>query len=337
MPTTQTRRRVLAMLPLAGACSLVRAPAVWAAEERLETTSVRLQKVAAICLAPQYLAGELLRAEGFTDVRYVLLPPGTNTPDAIDRGIIDFGANYAPVQIAGVDRGVGMTMLSGVEVGCFELFVRSEFRGITDLKGKSVGIEAIGSYDHWFLSVIVATVGLNPHTDIRWVTAAGPVTPKQLFIDGKIDAFLGVPPDPEELRAQRIGRVVVNSSLDNPWSQYFCCVLAGSNDYIRAHPVATKRVLRAILKAADFCVTEPAAAARRLVKGKFTKNYDFALRTIRRDVVFDKWREYDAEDTIRFYALRLRDIGIIKTTPQKIIAEGTDWRFLNELKLELKA
>jgi hypothetical protein len=45
---------------------------------------------------------------------------------------------------------------------------------------------------------------------------------------------------------------------------------------------------------------------------------------------FDKWREYDAEDTIRFYALRLRDVGLIKSTPQKIIADGTDWRFLNE-------
>jgi NitT/TauT family transport system substrate-binding protein len=35
--------------------------------------------------------------------------------------------------------------------------------------------------------------------------------------------------------------------------------------------------------------------------------------------------------------LRLRDVGLIKSTPQKILAEGTDWRFLNELKRELKA
>jgi len=54
-------------------------------------------------------------------------------------------------------------------------------------------------------------------------------------------------------------------------------------------------------------------------------------------VLYDKWREYDAEDAIRFYALRLHDVGFIKSSPQKIIAEGTDWRFLNELKRELKA
>jgi hypothetical protein len=46
---------------------------------------------------------------------------------------------------------------------------------------------------------------------------------------------------------------------------------------------------------------------------------------------------YDPEDTIRFYALRLREAGIIKSKPQKIIADGTDWRFLNEVKRELKA
>ena len=52
---------------------------------------------------------------------------------------------------------------------------------------------------------------------------------------------------------------------------------------------------------------------------------------------YDRWREYDPEDTVRFYSLRLREIGMIKSSPQKIIAEGTDWHFLNELKRELKA
>jgi NitT/TauT family transport system substrate-binding protein len=49
-----------------------------------------------------------------------------------------------------------------------------------------------------------------------------------------------------------------------------------------------------------------------------------------------RWRDYDPEDTVRFYALRLHEAGMLKSTPQKIIAQGTDWRFLNELKQELK-
>jgi NitT/TauT family transport system substrate-binding protein len=55
------------------------------------------------------------------------------------------------------------------------------------------------------------------------------------------------------------------------------------------------------------------------------------------EVPYDKWREYDPEDTIRYYALRLHEAGMIKSLPNKIIAENTDWRFLNELKRELTA
>ena len=112
-------------------------------------------------------------------------------------------------------------------------------------------------------------------------------------------------------------------------------MLAGNREYVHKHPVATKRVLRAILKAADFCGSEPRRTAQRIVDGGFTARYDYAFETLS-DIPFDKWREYDAEDTIRFYALRMREAGMINSNPQKIIADGTDWRFLNELKRELK-
>ena len=113
-------------------------------------------------------------------------------------------------------------------------------------------------------------------------------------------------------------------------------MLAGSADYVEKHPVAAKRVVRAILKAADLCASEPARAARMLVDGGFTPRYDYALQALQ-ELPYDKWREYDHEDTMRFYALRLHDVGFIKSSPRKIIADGTDWRFLDELKRELKA
>jgi NitT/TauT family transport system substrate-binding protein len=112
-------------------------------------------------------------------------------------------------------------------------------------------------------------------------------------------------------------------------------MLLGNRDYIRSYPVATKHVLRAILKATDLCATEPTRVARSLVDGGFASRYDYALQTLN-DVPYNNWREYDAEDTIRFYALRLHEAGLVKSNPQKIIADGTDWRFLNEIKRELK-
>lgn len=151
-------------------------------------------------------------------------------------------------------------------------------------------------------------------------------------LPAKIDAYLGFPPEPQELRAKRIGHVVVNSAVDRPWSQYFCCMVAGNREFIRQHPNATKRRLHAFLKATDVCAREPARVARYLVDQGYTKHDEYLLQ----EIPFDKWREYDSEDTVRFYALRLHEIGLMKSTPQKLIAQGTDWRFLNELKRELK-
>jgi len=71
-----------------------------------------------------------------------------------------------------------------------------------------------------------------------------------------------------------------------------------------------------------------------MVDGRFTPRYDYALQTLR-ELPYDRWREYDPEDTIRFYALRLHEAGFINSSPQKIIADSADWRFLDELKREL--
>jgi NitT/TauT family transport system substrate-binding protein len=55
-----------------------------------------------------------------------------------------------------------------------------------------------------------------------------------------------------------------------------------------------------------------------------------------KDIGYRKWREYEPEDTMRFWSLRLRELDIIKSDPKKLLAQGTDWRFIKELKRELK-
>jgi NitT/TauT family transport system substrate-binding protein len=334
MSQTQTRRRFLTALSAAGAAGFVPVSRAAGADGPPETTSVRITKNQGICYAPQYVAEELLRDEGFTDIRYVDTPP-SEAGTAIARGKVDFGMSYALQFVRDIDAGEAVTVIGGVMVGCVELFAREGIRSVTDLKGRSVGGQAIGSPSNTFVVLMAAHVGLDPDRDIHWVTDPK-LKPKELFVDGKIDAFLGFPPEPQELRARGIGHVIFNMAVDRPWSQYYCCMLGANPEYVRNQPVATKRVLRAVLKAADLCATDPAAAARRMVDRDFTPRYDYALQTLSENS-YDKWREYDPEDTMRFYALRLHDTGLIKTIPTKIIAEHTDWRFFNELKRELRA
>ena len=225
--------------------------------------------------------------------------------------------------------------MAGVHPGCFELFANEGIHRITDLKGRSVGTLALGSGGHVFLSAIATYVGLDAVKDINWVASLSP-KPMELFAEGKVDAVLAFPPDSQQLRARNVGHVILNGTADRPWSQYFCCVLTANTDFIQKHPLATKRVVRAILKATDLCAAEPRGAAQRLVDAEVTQNYDLALQTLN-EVPYGRWREFDPEDTIRFYALRFHEVGAITSSPNQLIAEGTDWRFLNELKRELKA
>jgi NitT/TauT family transport system substrate-binding protein len=305
-----------------------------AAEPPPETTRIRLIRVPSICQAPSYVAEALLHSEGFTEVHYLQKEGTVDIETALASGEADLNGHFAAPLLLRLEAGDPIVILAGLHIGCFQLFGTHEVRTIRDLKGKTVAVPALDSSRYVFLASMVAYVGLGPRKDLNVVTYPGPES-MRLLADGKIDAYLGFPPEPQEMREKQIGHVVVNSTVDRPWSQYFCCMLAGNREFVRTHPVATKRALRAILKAANICTLDPEQAARIIVDKGYAKRYDYALQVMK-DIPYGQWREYSAEDTLRFYALRLHEVGMIKSSPQKLLAQGTDWRFLNELKQELK-
>jgi NitT/TauT family transport system substrate-binding protein len=150
----------------------------------------------------------------------------------------------------------------GFHGGCYEFFGNDRIKSIRDLKGKKVAIDKLGATDHAYIASMMAYVGMDPRTDVQWVeTATGMFNePMQGFLDGKVDAFLGFPPQPQHVRAKQIGHVLVNTAQDKPWSQYVCCMAVGQREFVRKNPVATKRALRALLKATDICALEPERA-----------------------------------------------------------------------------
>ena len=98
-------------------------------------------------------------------------------------------------------------------------------------------------------------------------------------------------------------------------------MIAANRDFVGQRPVATKRAVRAIVKSLNVCALEPERAARLLVEKGYTARYDYALQTMQ-ELPYGKWREYDPEDTVRFYALSLHDIGMIKNEPQQTHCAG---------------
>ena len=332
MVIMRTRRSFLTAMSAAGALGLFNVPGLLAAEGPLETASVRLLKSSLICsAAPQFAAEALLRAEGFKEIAYVEVPR-TDLAQAFSNGIVDFTVTFAVNHIQAIDRGAPLTILAGVHAGCYELFAREGLGSITELKGKQVGLQA-GSPA--LLKLLGAQVGLDPERDFEWVIDPA-LRPLDLFAEGKIDAFLGFPPEPQELHVRHAGHVILDTTVDRPWSQYFCCMLGGNREYVQRHPIATRRVMRAILKATDLCAQEPARVAQNISSRGLIRRYDYDRQALS-DLPYYKWREYNAEDTIRFYSLRLHEAGLIKATPNQIMAENTDWHFFDELKRELRA
>ena len=192
-----SRRRFLGGLTLVGTAGLlgVQARSV-AAEPPPETTTLRLINVGGICLAPQYVAEELLGGEGFADVQYLKLGPAASYR-AVAVGEAHLSMGFVAPQIVQLDAGLPIVLLAGVHIGCFELFGTDRVRTVRNLKGKSIAVQELGSSQHVFTATIVAHVGLDPRKDIHWVTHP-PAEQMALLAQGQIDAYLGFPPEPQE-------------------------------------------------------------------------------------------------------------------------------------------
>ena len=235
MALIQTRRGFLGGIAAAGAAGLIRSSRAEVAEGPLETTTVRLAK-GALCVSSLFIAEEMLRAEGFTEIRYI--EEGRVPIRPITQGEVDFSPAYAPLCVRAIDAGEPIMVLSGVMVGCFELFARESIGSIAELKGKSIGVQGAGSPAQELVTLMAAQVGLDPAKDIHWVgDSSGKAV--ELFVQGKIDAFLGFPPEPQDLRARAIGHVIVNTAwTDRGRNISAACLQATGNSFetIRSRP-----------------------------------------------------------------------------------------------------
>ena len=184
------------------------------------------------------------------------------------------------------------------------------------------------------LIAIVASVGLDPYKDIEWFSDPD-FNPVELFAEGKIDAFLGGPPVPQEMRGRKLGHVILNTGIDRPWSQYFCCMLSARSEFIERIPSPPSACCAQYSRPST-----SASPIRKPPPRTWSPRASPATTTTRCEALtegsYNTWRDYDPADSLRFWALRMQETGIIKDNPNELIARGTDWRFLNELKRELK-
>jgi NitT/TauT family transport system substrate-binding protein len=288
------------------------------------------------CFAPIHVAEPLLREEGFTDLQYVTAH-GADYQEMLRDGEVDLSPEFSALTIYNVEKhNYPLKILAGLHVGCIALIGGDRVSSVGDLKGKTVWagpVENMGP--HIFFSVMVAYLGLDPRKDINYVWVEKDEAMRR-FREGKIDAVMSFPPGPYELIDEGIGRVLVDTNVDRPWSQYFCCMINGHSDFVKNNPVATRRAIRAILKANDICARDPEYALKILQqKNIWTESETKYILQALKEIPYGKWREYSPEDVLRFFLLRMHEVGMVEASPQEFIAQHTDWRFVNELKSEM--
>ncbi len=331
------RREFIRRMALTGAAAYVGFDyETAAAEPPPETTRIRFFEYKSACWVPQYIAEDLLRKEGFTDIQYIKGKNIDQSEELLQAAELDISLGNAAWQIKEMNEADNSVFIAGLHTGCYALIGQENIKSVRDLKGKKVwawtNLEAGPIV---FFKSLVAYVGLDPEKDFEYISV-----PKneaiELFKKGEIDAFISFPPGPQQLQELGIGRVLVDTNVDRPWSQYFCCMVNASRKFTRENPIATKRALRALLKSNDIVSRDPEFATRLLIERKIRAEveYKYILQALK-EIPYDTWRYYNPEDTIRFYALRLYEIGLTKWSPQEIIDNNTDWRFLKSLKNEL--
>ena len=122
-----------------------------------------------------------MRAEGLTDVRYVEGDKASTNRSGSHAVRRISTVNFPPKQIASIDAGVPIKVLTGLHSGCLELIAKESIHSVTDLRGKRVGVDGLNNSRHVWLSLMAAYVGLDPVNDIQWVVTED-VTPTELFV-----------------------------------------------------------------------------------------------------------------------------------------------------------
>ena len=143
-----------------------------------------LGKTPITCVAPQYVAAELLRIEGFTDIQYVGLEGDIGKlgiPAMIGRGHIDFSMTFAAPMLIPMDAGEPITALAG---GACRMLRGVRARGHPQhcgLERQECRYPLLSSAPHTFLTIMTSYIGLDPMKDINWVITSPVPTQTTLY------------------------------------------------------------------------------------------------------------------------------------------------------------
>lgn len=239
-------------------------------EDNRPLHKIRVGYVGITCEAPIFTAVEkgFFKEEGL-EVELVKCD-WKNYKDVLALGGYDITHHLVMYFLKPLEQGLDIKFTGGIHRGCLRLqtTVNSPIKTVQDLKGKKIGVPGMGTPPFIFAYRVLGTKGLDASRDVSWLVY--PAAELGLALEkGEVDAIADSEPIGSMLVASGKVRNIADQATDYPYSEEYCCAVLANGAFIKRNPKATAGATRALLKAAKWVETNPAAAAKLSVEGKY--------------------------------------------------------------------
>ena len=235
-----------------------------------ESNKIRVGYIGLTCEAPIFSAVEkgFFKEEGL-DVSLVKCE-WANYKDVLALGGFDITHHLVMYFLKPIEQGLDVKFTAGIHRGCLRVQAgtKSDVHSIKDLRGKRIGVPGMGTPPFIFANRVLGANGIDPGKEITWrVFPAGELG---LALDkGEVDAVADSEPIGSLLLADGKVRNVADQAKDAPYKDEYCCAVIVNGKFLAKNPKAAAAATRALLKAAKWVETNPAAAARLSVEKKY--------------------------------------------------------------------
>jgi len=233
-------------------------------------TKIRVGYIGLTCEAPIYVAVEkgFFKEEGL-EVTLVKCD-WANYKDVMALGGYDITHHLVMYFLKPIEQGLDVKFTGGIHRGCLRVqaAVNGKVNSVEDLRGKRIGIPGMGTPPFIFANRVLSAHGIDPSKEITWIVF--PAGELGLAVDkGEVDAVADSEPIGTMLVAEGKVKNIADQANDAPYKDEYCCEVIVSGKFLAANPKAAAGATRALLKAAKWVQTNPAAAARLSVEKKY--------------------------------------------------------------------
>jgi NitT/TauT family transport system substrate-binding protein len=238
------------------------------------SNKIRVGYIGITCEAPIFMAVEqgFFKEEGL-EVELVKCE-WSKYKDVLALGGYDITHHLIMYFLKPIEQGLDVKFTAGIHTGCLRVQtgVNSPIKTVQDLRGKRIGVPGMGTPPFIFANRVLGANGIDAMKDVTWrVFPAGELG---LAIEkGEVDAIADSEPIGTLLLAEGKVRNIADQAKDMPYKDEYCCAVVVNGKYLKANPKATAAATRAMLKAAKWVETNPAAAARISVEKKYLASY----------------------------------------------------------------